>query len=447
MTLRSLTFSNIRGNWRSYGAFFMSSVFSVMIFYMYAAFVAHPDLASEASKVRVGMVLCQFVIVMFSFWFVLYANSAFLRSRRKEFGLLFMFGMTRMQLRRLIVYEGILIALAAIAAGIGLGIFFSKPFLMTLAVLLGMKDSIAVAVPLDALWMTAGGFFLLFISISIVKALQLARLEITELLQLTDEEEERIHHSPSLAWLAIAALAASYGMALVLNAANFNRLAPIILLLAIAGTYLLFTRFSEQLLRFIIGSSSIYYYRTNMIVLAQLGLKLKKNARMLFAVSILSAIIVTASGTVYMLGLAVQLDNVQTQYEDPQGIISLTMFIGAFISFLFFIASGSMIYFKLFTDLQEDRMEYKALTLVGITPAELRTIISMQVGMLFFAPCFVGIIHALFALKALDNLLMVSNWLYSFVIIGIYIGLQTIYFLVACHSYMKSISLTKGSLK
>jgi len=140
----------------------------------------------------------------------------------------------------------------------------------------------------------------------------------------------------------------------------------------------------------------------------------------------------------------VQLDNIKTQYEDAQGVISLTMFIGLFISLLFFIASGSMIYFKLFTELQEDQAQYKALTRIGMTQAELRKIVFMQVGILFFAPCLVGIIHALVALKALNNLLMVSNWIYSFVIIGIYMAMQTIYFLVASNSYMKSINLTKG---
>lgn len=449
MTLRSLALSNIRGNWRSYSAFFMSCVFSVMIFYMYAAFVAHPDLTKGymigTSKVRLGMVLCQYIIVIFSFLFVLYSNSAFLKSRSKEFGLLYMFGMTRMQLRKLIVYESMVIAVMAIAAGIGLGILFSKPFFMTLAVLLGMKDSIAVVVPLHALWMTAGGFLMLFTLISIGTSMRIGHTEIVELLKTKSSSEEEIVYSPWLALLAITCLAVSYGMALNLKAANFHILALMILLTAIMGTYLLFTQFSVLLLRLIKDNTKVYYNRTNLLVFAQLGLKLKKNARMLFVVSILSAVILTASGTVYMLGLAVRLNHMQTQYEDAQGVISLVMFIGLFISLLFFIASGSMVYFKLFAELQEDQTQYKALYRIGITQAELRRIIFRQIGIFFFAPCLVGIVHALIALKALNNLLMVSNWIYSFVVIGIYLAMQTIYYLLACSSYMKSINLTKGN--
>jgi len=59
-------------------------------------------------------------------------------------------------------------------------------------------------------------------------------------------------------------------------------------------------------------------------------------------------------------------------------------------------------------------------------------------GIIFFVPCIVGIAHALVAMKVLDNILMSSNWSYSFVVIGVYLIMQTIYFLLTCHDYMKS---------
>ncbi|WP_342439665.1 FtsX-like permease family protein [Paenibacillus sp. FSL L8-0436] len=447
MTFRSLALSNIRGNWRSYSAFFMSCVFSVMIFYMYAAFLAHPDLASGhilgSVKVRQGMLFCQYIIVVFSFLFVLYSSSAFLKSRRKEFGLLSLFGMTHRQLLILIILESTVITITAIGAGIGLGIFFSKPFFMALAVLLGLKDPIPVAIPLRSVCMTAGSFFMLFTLISLGTALQAGRTKIVVLLNAAGGPKEKPVYSSWLAVLSVVCIAAAYIMALMLNVKNFNMLALYILLTILPGTYLLFTQFSGLLLRFIQSCTAIYYNRTNLIVFAQLDQKLKENARMLFIVSILSSVILTASGTIYMLGLAVQLDDIKTQYDDAQGVISLTMFIGVFISLLFFIAAGSLIYFKLFTELQENQAQYKALTRIGMSSGELRRIVVTQTGILFFVPCLVGIVHALVALKALNNLLMVSNWVYSFVIIGIYMAMQTIYFLVACSSYMKIINLTK----
>lgn len=443
MTFRSLALSNIQGNWRSYSAFFMSSVFSVMIFYIYAAFLAHPDVISghivAAAKVRKGMVFCEYVIVIFSFLFVLYSNSAFLKTRKQEFGLFSLFGMTRMQLRKLVIYENMAIAVLAIGVGIGLGILFSKLFFMALVVLLDINDPMVFAVPLGAVWLTAGSFLVLFAIISLWIALRMGRTEILDLLKASQQPKGQLVYSRWLVLLAVVCLGAAYSMALMLNEAYFDLLVLLILLTVIIGTYLLFTQLSIMLLEFIQKRVDIYYNRTNMIVFAQIGHKMKDNARMLFIVSILSAVILTATSAIYMLALAAQYQDIKTQYDNAKEVISLTMFIGMFISLLFFIASGSMIYFKLFTELQEDQAQFKALSRIGMTQGEIRRIVFTEVGIIFFVPCIVGIVHALVAMKALDNFLMLSSWLYSFIVIGIYVTMQTVYFLVACNSYMKNI--------
>lgn len=58
-----------------------------------------------------------------------------------------------------------------------------------------------------------------------------------------------------------------------------------------------------------------------------------------------------------------------------------------------------MIYFKLFTELQDDKMQYDALRRIGITEKEVRRIVTRQIAMIFFVPFVVGAVHALFALR------------------------------------------------
>jgi len=640
MTFRSLALSNIRGNWRSYSAFFLSSVFSVMIFYIYAAFLYHPEVTSghimAASKVQTGMVFCEYIIVIFSFLFVLYSNSAFLKTRQQEFGLFSLFGMTKVQLRKLVIYENAAIALLAIAVGIGLGMLFSKLFFMALTVLLNLKEAIPFAAPLKAIGLTAGGFFVLFMLISIWTALRIGRTEIIDLLKAARKPKGQLVFSPWLVAVSVVCLSAAYGLALMMNSVTFVLFALPILITVVIGTYFLFTQLSILLLRFMQKRSSMYYKRTNMIVFAQLGYKIKDNARILFIVSILSAVIMTALGTVYIMNIGskknmlenypyslayseiglnthevidpaklkqvvkedgfkivreakaagillnhysiqwgdekpnnydfdvliisatdynklasmtgepsfqpengkvtlitpyvgneketigvvtgsingkkasfdvsgkveakvmntmesnfftfvmddfsymkllstVPEDELYVMYgyelsnwektaatveklkklvpeklysqidfsrvvflNDMNEVVSLTLFIGMFISLLFFIASGSMIYFKLFTELQDDQAQFRALVRIGMTKGEIRKIVVTQVAIVFFVPVVVGISHALFAMKALDNMMESSNWIYSFVVIGIYIVMQTLYFITACSSYMKS---------
>ncbi|MCR2806205.1 ABC transporter permease [Paenibacillus soyae] len=656
MTFRSLALSNVRGNWRSYSAFFLSSVFSVLIFYIYAAFLNHPDVLSGqiigASKVKIGMQYCLYIIMIFSFLFILYSNSAFLKTRKQEFGLFSLFGMTRSQLRKLVIYENMVIAVLAIAAGIGLGILFSKLFFMALAALLGMDETISFAVPMDAVWLTAGGFFALFLIISIWSVLRIGKQQIIELLKAARQPKGKLTYKKWQVVLGALCLVSGYGMAFVMNSYTFIILSLPILVTVVAGTYFLFTQLSIVFLRFVQKRHGVYYNRTNMLIVAQLGYKIRDNARILFVVSILSAVIMTALGTVYLMQIQGKQDMLETSpfsiayverglhahevidpdqlkrtiaedgftvareskivgvgldqyvieftgddssrlgwgddpdyrytsdamiisvtdynklageagreplvaesgkltvlyssfddstfgsgtakgringepvelpvsgsinvsmlnnwldsnaitlvmddlgfvnllasvpeeqqrvfygyelnnWEESAGLvkkldgmiseerggdkdfgraerfarmketISLTLFIGMFISLLFFIAAGSMIYFKLFTEIQEDQAQFRGLSRIGMTRKEIRRVVVSQIAIVFFIPCVVGISHALFAMRSLDNMMNTSNWIYSFVVIGIYIVMQTLYFLLASNSYMKS--MLRGS--
>lgn len=661
MTFRSLALSNVRGNWRSYSAFFLSSVFSVLIFYIYAAFLNHPDVLSGhiigASKVKIGMQYCLYIIMIFSFLFILYSNSAFLKTRKQEFGLFSLFGMTKVQLRKLVIYENMVISTFAIAAGIGLGILFSKLFFMAIGALLGMEESISFAVPLEAVWLTAGGFFGLFLVISVWSVLRLGKQQIIELLKAARQPKGKLTYSKRKVIVGALCLLAGYGMAFVMNSYTFIIFSLPILITVVLGTYFLFTQLSIVFLRFVMKRHGVYYKRTNMLIVAQLGYKIRDNARILFVVSILSAVIMTALGTVYLMQIqgkqdlldsspfsiaymekglhasevidpdklketlaqegftvareakvvgigleryaiaieggqikgdrslqlgrgeaavpeytadamiisvsdynklaaeagrkqlvaesgkltllyrnfdkttfgsgvakgridgepvelpisgsvnAIVMNNwlesnmttlvmddlsfvnlLASVPEEQQRVfhgyelanweqsaklatkleqlvapgkagdtdfgraerfagmketVALTLFIGMFISLLFFIAAGSMIYFKLFTEIQEDQAQFKGLTRIGMTRKEIRRVVVSQIAIIFFIPCVVGISHALFAMRSLDNMMNTSNWIYSFVVIGIYVVMQTLYFLLASNSYMKS--MLRGS--
>ncbi|MFD2117693.1 FtsX-like permease family protein [Paenibacillus yanchengensis] len=656
MTFRSLAISNIKGNWRSYSAYFLSSVFSVAIFYLYAAFIYHPGIVNGhiigASGVKTAMELCLYLIIIFSFFFVLYSNSAFLKTRKKEFGLYSLFGMTRNQLRKMVIYENTAISLLAIATGIGIGMLFSKLFFMTISALLQMEQSMPFAMPSRAIWITAIGFFSLFFFLSIWSSFRIGKVEIIELLQAGQRPKGELVYSKWLVLVAVVCLAASYSMAYIMDGFSFILLSLPILITVVIGTYFLLTQLSIFLLKLAKRKPSFYYKRTNLLTYAQLGYKIRDNARILFTVSILSAVIMTAMSTVYIMSIQMRddaleiyphtmsfaapsqqieqlldekqleekiaaanievafkdkysgilLDNstielqmmnkkgvnkpfhwdqsisfiiaesdynnlaqhlklpktslhdgelvfigssyeyidhsfkqgtfqstIESQiwnvdivqwidgnimnktlpyvgytlvandemfqqlsrntnkeqtitvigyelknwtkttsfmnelkadltpeqleissigrlaaYNEANTISGLTLFIGLFISLLFFLAAGSMIYFKLFTELSEDRSHFRSLHRIGMTKAETKRIVVSQIAIIFFVPCVIGIVHALFAMQSLDNIMMSSNWLYSFVIIGIFILMQYIYFLAASRSYMKGLMRSEG---
>lgn len=104
MTFRQFAFNNVLRNKRLYAAYFLSSMFTVMVFFTFAIFAFHPVLSGEEmnSSVQKGMNVSAGIIYVFSFFFVLYSMSSFLQSRKKEFGLLMMHGMSMKQIRLMV---------------------------------------------------------------------------------------------------------------------------------------------------------------------------------------------------------------------------------------------------------------------------------------------------------------------------------------------------------
>ena len=90
MTFRKFAFNNVIRNKRLYAAYFISSKFTVMVFFTFLNFAFHPLFSeSDINKaVFTGMSVAGGIIYVFSFFFILYSMSSFLQSRKREFGIL-----------------------------------------------------------------------------------------------------------------------------------------------------------------------------------------------------------------------------------------------------------------------------------------------------------------------------------------------------------------------
>ncbi|SCW70241.1 putative ABC transport system permease protein [Paenibacillus tianmuensis] len=636
MNFRQLALKNIQGNWHRYVAFFLSSTFSVMVFYMFGAFIYHPEVANgqirAANMVKEVLFACQILIVVFSFFFVLYASFAFLKTRKKEFGLLTLFGMTRSQISRLMFYEQMMIGLLSVGVGIGAGMLFSKLFFLAIARLLQTDSPLSFIVPPQALLQTVVGFLALFLAMTLFAMFSVGRSQIITLLRAAKQPKKPPVASPWLTALAVLCLGSGYYLAFTTSLKLILVLMLPIIFLTVLGTYFLFTQASVAIIHRLQRMTGLYYNRTNLIAISQLAFKMKDNARTLFVVSVLSAVILTASGTIYVFyknsdkqvmeqfpntisfteqGLnapkgigpekikavlaaeraslakelkivgvqvplmldgsraldtkallisefdynraaegieytaplqiapghavfsypyrnsdvklmdkgsqrTVQLDGQSWALEmdgqvtggvinllgEPLGLLvvndgeyaqmmgkvpddrklvyygfdlnrwqehiatvekvkqsvpeeqrkklfspasiyaankqssALSLLIGLFVSFLFFVASASMLYFKLFTELQDDDNQYRALMRIGMSVSEVRRIINVQIGLLFLLPVVVGAAHAAFAYKTLANLLSMNIWSYGALVISIFAVLQFGYFLLTRRAYM-----------
>ena len=169
MTFQQFAFRNVVRNRRTYAAFFMASVFSVMVFFLFSMLLFHPSIENRFLReiAFFGMGISEVILYMFTLFFLFYSMRAFLQARSTEFGVLIQLGMSNKQLNRLIFIETMFIGIAAIITGLFFGLVFTKFFLML------VREIVAVpSLPFYLSWkpfaLTIGAFVSSFVLIAII---------------------------------------------------------------------------------------------------------------------------------------------------------------------------------------------------------------------------------------------------------------------------------------
>ncbi|TEA45149.1 ABC transporter permease [Bacillus sp. BH2] len=310
MTFRQFAFNNIFRNKRTYAAHFLSSAFSIMIFFTYALLLFHPDLQGELKSTSatisaygtMGFSISQGLIFVFSFFFILYSVSSFLKTRKKEFGILMMQGMSMRQFKKLLLLENMLIGFGSICIGIFIGLIFSKLVLLISASVLMINNGLPFYTPVKAVLLTIITFLFLFF---IVSLFTFKMIKITELVELIRAEEKPKPEPKSSILLSLLSLISiGYGYFSVfrfISSSSFTTLGMGVLLVII-GTYFLYTQCSVYILHLAKRRESFFLKRTNILTISELIYRMKDNATMFFIVSIVSAVAFTAIGTTAAIG-------------------------------------------------------------------------------------------------------------------------------------------------
>lgn len=91
--------------------------------------------------------------------------------------------------------------------------------------------------------------------------------------------------------------------------------------------------------------------------------------------------------------------------DDNAPLMGLVYFMGSFLALVFVMATGSIICFKFLSEAYMDKDKYKMLGKIGMTENEIHSSISKQIGISYSLPLIIGIIHSMFAIKVLSQML------------------------------------------
>ena len=320
MTFIQFAVNNVKRNTRVYLAYFLSSVFTIMVFFSFAVNLFHPVIADRSGgAVELIMGQTEAAILVFSFLFVLISVSAFLKIRSRELGVLMILGMSRKQLRRLLFLENMIIGFLAVICGIFAGLVFSKLLLMILSNILEY-DSLSFYFPYQAILLTTFFFTFIFLGISALTPVIIRTSSIIDLLKGAKKANREIKFSVILSAAAVLLLGSGYFMAvsphlygitpfldrIVLSVENMPYAEFVITAVVVTGTYLFFAQFSIFVLHRLKQNRNFYMNKTNMLWISDLIYRIRDNTRMLFLVTILSAVAFTAITAVYALSSVVK---------------------------------------------------------------------------------------------------------------------------------------------
>ncbi|SDJ56450.1 ABC transporter permease [Salimicrobium halophilum] len=623
MTFRQFVIRNVFRNRRLYAAYFLSSMFTVMVFFTFANFAFHPvfyDGSINSNALR-GMGVAGGLIYVFSFFFVLYSMSVFLQSRKKEFGVLMIHGMSTRQIRSMVFLENLLIGVVATMLGIGLGLLFSKAVLLIAENVLIISESLSFYMPWNAVAVTFLSFTLLFFFISLFVAFLLRTKKLTSLIKSDQSSKGEPKASKLLVAFSVLLLTIGYGLALTAEGLDVIRFFLPVAILVTIGTYFLFTQLNVFLVHRLKKRKTLYWKKTNMILLSDLAFRMKDNARAFFMVAIISTVAFSAIGSLYgaqsyltkgliqanpydftynpvgeeaadkrkvekvsgaleeegveyqtervtmsayngilpeesvwiipdslyntlasmtdsqkvevgqreavvIYGNLLQINTVNqsrglmeeeiplvsgetispsssvtsnvlpgvtdyyvvseetyeslpepetstTQYvwqvessgdevvevglelaeSFPPGSLTAidavlyqinksygpVLFIGLFIGIVFFLSAGSFLYFRLYTDFEEDRKKFSAIRKMGLTDKEMNRVVTKQTGLLFFAPIIVALVHGAVALSALSSFFDYNLVQEAAYVLGGFAVIQVVYFVVARTLYTRQL--------
>ena len=293
-----LAVSNIKNNRKTYVPFILTSILTVMMYYIIDALAGNKsiEIVNVITVLRMG---CG-VMVVFSVIFLFYTNSFLIKRRKKEIAVYNILGMGKGHIGKMLTVETLIVGGISIAGGIAGGMAFGKLMHLLLIRIIhydvGMEFHISVQSVFDTVILFAFIFFLTWF----YNLFQIRLANPIELLRGGSAGEKEPKTKVILALVGVAAMAAGYYLAVStrnpLEAINTFFVAVI---LVIIGTYALFLAGSIALLKLLRKRKKFYYKSNHFVSVSGMIYRMKQNAVGLANICILSTIVlVMISSTV-----------------------------------------------------------------------------------------------------------------------------------------------------
>lgn len=291
---RRLAWTGIQKNKKLYLPYLFTCIGMVMMCYI----ISFLGLTPTFAEIRGGTSMQSFmqmgfgVMAVFSVVFLFYTNSFLVRRRKKEFGLYNILGLGKKNLALVLFLETLMILAISLAAGLFLGILFSKGAELLMIRILNQQATfqfmIEPASIINTIVLFCGIFALLFLN-------TMRQVQMTNPIALLHSEntgEKPPKGNWVLAIIGVLLLGGAYYLAVVIE----DPLAAVSLffvavIMVILGTYLLFVSGSVTLCRLLQKKKSYYYKANHFVSVSSMKYRMKRNGAGLASICILGTMV------------------------------------------------------------------------------------------------------------------------------------------------------------
>lgn len=304
MTFREIAIKNFKSNIKKYMSYFICCSFSIMIFFMYLTLIFNEKFRKSSiieKGVMSAFVLPGVALVFFSIVFVSYSHGAFIKYRKKEFGMFMTLGLSIRDIRNIILFENGIIALTSLVVGIISGTIFSPIFFLVIARVINVPG-ISFSLNYKSFIVTIGLFTLIFILLILVTEIITSDFEIVRLLKEDRTSSKNKVSNKCLAIIGLSILIGSLVSLFILYRMyeyDRGRALLICTISCLIGLYITISQLGSTLIRITKKKKKTYY--KNLLLVTNLEYKFKQTKKIMFVVSIM--VLVTVFYTSHCLYL------------------------------------------------------------------------------------------------------------------------------------------------
>ena len=322
MSLIDLSWRNMKRNFRLYTIYFISMLVGVVIYFTFSGLMFNKDVVEaiqNKENYKFVISLASIIVFLFIVFFILYANSFFMKQRKKEFGMYLLYGMKERQVAAMVFFETLFLSAIAVSGGIIIGGLLSKFFGAVLMNLMRYNEDISFAFPLEAITSTILLFALLICIITVQSYFNVRRVQLVELFHAKRKMDKPLKFSFGLAILSIILIVGSYYTITLAGNTDiwkdhFNVTLIATTVAVIIGTYLFFRQFSGWILQKM-SQGKNYFYGNKMLWISSLRFSIRGNTINFTFNTLISAIIIYAVGFI-AVDYAVKEDVVKKEFPN-----------------------------------------------------------------------------------------------------------------------------------